>query len=150
MDAAVLRRRTRVTAVALVAAALMVVGALAPWVTALGVSASGLHRRSGWIVIGAAALGAVLLWLTRANRGAGLFPLAGGAAAAAVALRERNHIAIALHGAGVIPHSSVGIGWGLELVLAASVAFAVAGAVWLAIVPSEDRADAVVPAEDPE
>ena len=128
----------------------MIVGALAPWVTALGVSASGLHRRSGWIVIGAAALGAVLLWLTRANRGAGLFPLAGGVAAAAVALRERNHITIALHGAGVIPHASVGIGWGLDLVLAASAVFAVAGAVWLAIVPSEDRTEAIVPAADPE
>ena len=124
----------------LAAAALIVAGSLAPWVTALGVSASGLHRRSGWIVIGAAALGAVLLWLTRANRGAGLFPLVGGVAAAAVALRERNHITIALHGAGVIAHANVGIGWGLDLALAASVALAAVGAIWLAAVPSEERA----------
>lgn len=124
----------------LASAALMVAGVLGPWVTALGVSASGVGRAGGWAVVAAAAVGALLLVLTRANRGAGLFPLVGGLAGVAVALRQRNHITLAVHGAGVLAHSAVRIGWGLDLALAASIAFAVAGAVWLAAVPSEERA----------
>jgi len=124
---------------ALAGAALMVVGALGPWATALGVSASGVATGHGWIVIGAAVVGAVLLVLTRANRGAGLFPLVGGIVGAAVALDDRDNVTLAVHGAGVLAHSAVRIGWGLDLALAGSIAFAAAGAVWLAAVPSEER-----------
>ena len=131
--------KTGVMVWAIAAAVLMAAGALGPWAAALGVSASGVEQGHGWIVAGAAALGALLLVLTRANRGAGLFPLVGGLVGAAVALRERNHITLAVHGAGVLAHSAVRIGWGLDLALAASIAFAVAGAVWLAAVPSEER-----------
>jgi hypothetical protein len=130
--------KTPVLVWGLAGAALMVAGALGPWVTALGVSASGVGREGGWAVVGAAALGALLLVLTRANRGAGLFPLIGGLVGTAVALRERNHITLAVHGAGELAHSAVRIGWGLDLALAASLAFALAGAVWLAAVPSAE------------
>ena len=125
---------------ALASAALMGAGALGPWVTALGVSASGLGRAGGWAVVGAAVLGALLLVLTRANRGAGLFPLVAGLAGTAVAVHERSHLTLAVHGAGELAHSAVRIGWGLDLALAATISFAVSGAVWLVAVPSEQRA----------
>ena len=131
--------KTGVMVWGLAGAALMVVGALGPWVTALGVSASGVGRAGGWAVVGAAALGALLLVLTRANRGAGLFPLAGGLVGAAVAVHDRSRVTLAVHGAGELAHSAVRVGWGLDLALAASIAFAAAGAVWLAAVPSEER-----------
>jgi len=131
--------KTGVMVWAIAAAVLMAAGALGPWAAALGVSASGVEQGHGWIVAGAAALGALLLVLTRANRGAGLFPLVGGIAGAAVALHDRDNVTLAVHGAGALAHSAVRIGWGLDLALAASVSLAVAGAVWLAAVPSEER-----------
>lgn len=51
----------------LISAGLMVLGAYGPWVTALGISVSGLDgTNDGWFVAGAAVLGALAL-LGRVN-----------------------------------------------------------------------------------
>src|SRR5207245_10709136 len=60
-------------------ALLMAVGAFGPWVKAFAISVSGTDgSNDGWVVLGAAVVGAGLAAVTRANRGAGAWALLAG------------------------------------------------------------------------
>jgi len=110
-------------------AALMVLGAFGPWVKVLGASVAGTDgSNDGWLVVAAAVIGALLFYVTRSRRGAGIWALLGGIAGVAVTLYDRSNVQSAIDNAGSLA-GLVQIGWGLNLALAASVSMAAAGAV---------------------
>jgi Protein of unknown function (DUF2510) len=105
------------------AAALMIVGGVGPWATALRVvDVSGTHG-DGWIVIGAGLIAIAALFTARQKGGAVVALLAAlaGVATGAVDLNE-----IQSRGALVQP------GWGIYAVIAGSVTLGIAGLALLA------------------
>ena len=118
---------------ALASAALMVVGAFGPWVKALGISVGGTDgSNDGWLVVVVAAVGGLLFYATRRDRGAGLWALLGGAAGTAITLYDRSHVQHAIADGGLLGQAVVQVGWGLNLALIASISFGLAGIVRLA------------------
>lgn len=118
-------------------ALLMLVGALGPWIKALGVSVSGTDgSNDGWFVVGAAVFAGVLAALTHRNRGAGLCALIGGVAGLAVSAYDRNNVQDKINSGGELLRNVATVGWGLNLCLAASISLGVAGVVWLFTIPS--------------
>ncbi len=117
-------------------AAAMVVGVYGAWVkvgpTTLGGTTAGAR---GWIVLAAGLLAAGLAWFRRATRSAGVYVFAAGAAALIAAIYDRTHLA-AIVGGGSVVTAAAGAGWGLYVALGASISLAVAGAVWVAALPS--------------
>ena len=114
-------------------AALMLLGAFAPWVkTPLGYSASGVDGHGdGWVVVAAAVIGIGLAAMTYRSRAAGLFPLLCGVAALIVVLIDRGNLHRTLSSQGKAATALVSVSWGLTLSLVASASMAVAGAAWL-------------------
>jgi hypothetical protein len=120
-------------------AALMLIGAFGPWVKALGVSVSGTDgSNDGWVVVVAALFGGVLAAITYKNRGAGFFALIGGVAGLSTAAYDRNNVQDKISNGGDLLRSVASVGWGLNLCLFASISLAIAGAVWLFKVPSDE------------
>lgn len=122
--------KTRTFWWALISCALMAIGALGPWVTVLGFSASGTEG-DGWIVLLAAFLAAgLVLWHDRAPR---LWKL-GAAGLAAVAAfgtgaydwSEIESVAAEAEELEGVFDLSVSVGWGLILCTFASVSLAAA------------------------
>ena len=111
-------------------AALALVGAFGPWLRVLGQSVGGTDgSNDGWLVVAAAGLGALLYYLNRAHRIAGMWGLLGGIAGTAVTLYDRSNVQNAIDQGGTLAAGLVQVGWGLNLALAASVSLAIAGAV---------------------
>lgn len=129
-----------------VGAASMAVGSAGAWVTGPDVALSGLGSRvtripaalsgGGWSVLGLAVAGCAGFMLTRRHRLAGAFPALLGLVATAVTL-DHIHTLVRYE-----PFDCLGgctrahVGWGLVLATAGSVTFAVAGIVWVALVPA--------------
>jgi hypothetical protein len=120
-------------------AALMLIGAFGPWIKALGVSVSGTDgSNDGWIVVVAAVFGGVVAAITYKNRGAGVCALIGGVAGLSTAAYDRSNIQDRISNGGALLRSVATVGWGLNLCLFASISLAIAGAVWLFKMPSEE------------
>jgi 4-amino-4-deoxy-L-arabinose transferase-like glycosyltransferase len=96
--------------------ALMVIGAFGPWAKApLGVTVSGTDgSNDGWLVVGAAAVGALFLWARARSRSRGPCLVIGlvGGGALAVSVHDRTHISNL--------NALISVGWGLNLDLVAS------------------------------
>jgi hypothetical protein len=111
----------------------MVVGGFGPWAKVFGLLAvSGTDGGDGWIVIVAAVIGAVslFLWRRRSRRWLILAVVAGGAAFAA-ALYDRIDLARATVG-GIDVSPLVSPGWGIYAAMVGSASLAAAGVVgWL-------------------
>ena len=111
--------------ISVIAGALMLIGSIGPWATVLGglASVSGTSgSNDGWLTIicAIATLVAAWRWFASASRGAGVAMLLAGALGTIVAFADRNNVTskrlIALQ-----------VGWGLNLVLGASIVAAVSG-----------------------
>ena len=88
-------QRAGILAWALVSAGLVVVGALGPWLTALGVvSVNGwtLEKKAAGILIVLALLGALGVWVRRDTAQSGAFAACTGLPAALLAFYEHHHI----------------------------------------------------------
>jgi hypothetical protein len=113
-------------------AGLMLIGAFGPWIKALGQSVSGTDGgNDGWLIVGAAVVGGLVFFATRANKGAGLLALLGGIIGAAVTIHDRSHVNHAIGNGGALTRALVHVGWGLNLAMVASISFAIAGLIWL-------------------
>jgi hypothetical protein len=118
--------KTRTFWWALASCALMAIGALGPWVTVLGFSASGTEGGDGWIVLLAALLAAgVILWHDRNPR---LWKLVVAVLAALAAFgtgaydwSEIESVAAETEELEGVFDLSVSVGWGLILCTFASV-----------------------------
>jgi hypothetical protein len=148
-----LQRVSVLTWIGLVAAGAMVIGAFGPWVKAVGllnVSVSGTDgSNDGWVVVGVALLGVLAFALyERARRGraaiqllwSGAAALAGGAGAA-VAIYDRGNVTDAAE-ENTSELATLGVGWGLNLVLGGSIVLAIVGAI--AFFAGLDRDEATV------
>lgn len=131
--------------------AAMVLGALGPWVKALGQSVSGIDgANDGWLLIAAAALGGLLFYASRATRGAGIWALLGGAAGVAITLYDRNNVQHAIDQGGALTAALASVAWGLNLGLAASVSLGVAGLAWAGTQPKQAAAPLSAPTSAPD
>src|SRR5581483_2419084 len=120
-----------------VSAGLMIIGSFGPWIDALGQSVSGTDgSNDGWFVVAVAVAGALFMYGTRANRGAGLWALVAGGIGAVITIHDRSHVSHAIANGGALVQAVSRIGWGLNLAMAASISLAFAGVVWLLGVPS--------------
>lgn len=118
--------------------AFMVIGSFGPWIEALGQSVSGTDgSNDGWVVVAAAVIGALLMYVTRANRGAGIWAIVAGLAGSIVTIHDRSHASHAISNAGALVQAVARIGWGLNLAMVASISLVIAGVVWLVAIPSE-------------
>ena len=117
---------------ALASALFMLIGAFGPWAKVLGiVSINGTDAdHHGWIVIACALLGALLLVATRTSRAAGTWAVLAGLASAALTIRDHHRISSVISKGGPIAQAFIGIGWGLDLAMVASVSFILSGLVW--------------------
>ena len=127
-------QRAGILAWALVSAGLVVVGALGPWLTALGVvSVNGwtLEKKAAGILIVLALLGALSVWVRRDTAQSGAFAACTGLPAALLALYEHHHISTRISssvpGYGRVLNGLVHVGWGLDLALIASASLMLAG-----------------------
>jgi hypothetical protein len=117
--------------VALAGALAMVIGAFAPWARVLGiVSVSGTNAGEGWIVIIAAIVAAVVVWLAHVGRRRYLLAIAilaavAGAATAGYDLGRLRAVANAGSRPPFAP-DIVSAGWGIYLALIASIAVGIA------------------------
>src|SRR5207302_3738521 len=106
----------------------MVVGAIGPWVTALGASASGIDgSNDGWIVLAAAVGASVTAYAARARFACGWFLVAGGLTGAATAGYDRHHLQAVINAGGALGRAFAHVGWGLNLDLFASLSLLAAG-----------------------
>jgi len=125
-----MERRQGVFYWVLASAAMMLVGAFGPWVKVFGMSANGTDgSNDGWLIVAFAVIAAAIFVVKRGRQWAGIVALIGGIAATATAIYERVHITNAIKGGGEFADLAQ-IGWGLNLCLAASISFALAGFVW--------------------
>ena len=114
----------------LASAGLMVVGAFGPWIKALGSGVSGTDgANDGWLVVGAAVVGAGVFALMRERHTAGLWTVLGGLAGAGVTIYDRQTVSSKIDELGEF-QGLAQIGWGLNLAMVASISFGVAGLVW--------------------
>jgi hypothetical protein len=114
-------------------AGLMALGAFGPWVKVLGHSVGGTDgSNDGWLVVAAAALGALIFSLQRNSQRSGLWAVLGGIAGAGVTIYDRENVSSAIQSGGALAQALVQIGWGLNLAMIASISFAIAGVVWVA------------------
>src|SRR5579864_5815399 len=127
-------QRAGILAWALVSAGLVVVGALGPWLTALGdVSVNGwtLEKKAAGILIVLALLGALGVWVRRDTTQSGAFAACTGLPAALLAFYEHHHISTRISssvpGYGRVLNGLVHVGWGLDLALIASASLMLAG-----------------------
>jgi hypothetical protein len=112
---------------ALVAAAVMVIGALGSWATALNIVSVSGTRGDGWLVIGAALIGVASLWgcVRRRSLALGSLAVLCGIAGAAVSVIDLNKLlsvkSVNFFGQQL---SLMQPGWGIYADVGASVAFA--------------------------
>jgi hypothetical protein len=129
-----MERRQAVLIWVLASAGFMVIGAFGPWAKVLALSVSGTDgSNDGWLVVAAAAIAALLFFLLRNQARAGLWPVLGGVAGAAIALYDRHSFTSAVDQGGVLAHAVAQVGWGLNLTILASVSLLVAGVVWVGL-----------------
>ena len=109
----------------------MVIGAVGPWATVLGlITINGTDGgRDGWIVIGAAVFAAILLlaYSRRRRRWLLVFPVLAGLAGAGTAGYDIVDIGRRFSGSSFGGSALVSIGWGIYVALIGSVSLAVAG-----------------------
>lgn len=113
-------------------AAFMVIGSIGPWATALGQSVSGIdNTNDGWLVVGAAVLGALLFRAGQNSRAGSVFALLGAAAGTAITLYDRQHIQNAINQGGAFVQALAHVGWGLNVALIASISMGISAIVYL-------------------
>jgi hypothetical protein len=129
--------RSKLLVWAVVSAAAMAVGALAPWAEVFVVSISGMQEgNKGWLVLAAAAGGALAAYWawTRATLVGGAGAVGCGALGAIVTLVERGNV----RELGFGPFGAADVGWGLTLAMLASFSLVLAG-VALVVVGMRER-----------
>lgn len=111
---------------------LTVVGALAPWATALGVSVSGLERGGdGWALIGLAAAGVFVFFrMQRGGRDAAWWLVGMGTLELVAAIRDRSDEQRRIDQGGQFAQAIVHVGWGLDLCILAAASLIAAGLAW--------------------
>jgi len=110
----------------------MLIGSFGPWVKVLGISASGTDgHNDGWLVVGAALIGALLLFTRRTSHATGVWLLLAGLSGAAVTVYDRHQVSSAISDAGPLGQGLAQVGWGLNLAMAASISLGISGLVWL-------------------
>lgn len=113
---------------ALASGGLMVIGAFGPWAKVLVVSVNGTDAsHDGWIVVGAALFGGLLVYVRRTTPSAGSWALLAGIVAMLPAIYDRQHLTKWISSGGPLTQAFVHVGWGLNLVIAASISLAVSG-----------------------
>ena len=119
-------------------AALMVVGAFGPWVTALGIlsiSGNDVHRH-GWYLAALALCGALVVFARRTNVAGAVWAIVVGLVGTGLTYHDRHDITSLLSGATTntseqqIVNALVHVGWGLNVALFASVSLALSGLGW--------------------
>jgi hypothetical protein len=134
----VVMRREWILLWSLGSAALMVVGAFGPWVTALGilsVSGNDFHKH-GWYLAALALAGAMVVFARRTNVAGGAWAVVVGLAGTGLAYHDRHDVTSLLAGATTnetqqqLVDALVHVGWGLNVALAASMSLALAGLGW--------------------
>jgi hypothetical protein len=117
-----------------VAAILMIVGGFAPWATALNIISVSGTQGDGWIVIGAGVFACVMLWLNaaRGSRGPLVWLLISGVLGAVVGIVDFNDV----NSKGTADFFGqrlevVKPGWGIYMVMAASIALVILAAILL-------------------
>jgi hypothetical protein len=109
----------------------MVLGALGPWATALGFSLDGIDGSDdGWMVIAVAVIGAGLFVRSPSARLAGVWPMLAGLVGLAVTIYDRHVLTGEIGEDGDLAQAVVGIGWGLNVSLIASISMAAAAIAW--------------------
>ena len=118
----------------------MALGAIGPWARGpLGTTVSGFDgANDGWILIGAAAIAGLCLWLHRrsAGRGSLTLMLLAGVIGVGVTLYDRQSVSTATRGSFDV----VEVGWGVNLCLVASVGLVICVLALLARTGSRRRA----------
>jgi len=127
-------QKAGILAWALGSAALMVVGAFGPWVTALGVlSMNGwdIERRQAGVLIIIAVLGAFAVFTRRSTTSGGTWAMIAGLAGLALTFYEHHHITSTISGINPayqsLTSALVHVGWGLNAALVASISLTLSG-----------------------
>ena len=143
--------RQGILAWALVSAAVMVIGAFGPWITALGVvSVSGTTvSKHPYVLAGLGVTGAAFVWARRSTSAAGVGAMLVGLAGTALSFYDRHHMTGLLKSAGPVGQAFVHVGWGLNAVLAGSISLLLAGIVWFVFVGDEDSVEATAAVSAP-
>jgi Protein of unknown function (DUF2510) len=119
-------------------AALMVVGAFGPWVTALGIlsiSGNDVHKH-GWYLAALAFAGAMVVFARRTNVAGAVWAIVVGLAGTGLTYHDRHDIVSLLGGSTTsetqqqLVNSLVHVGWGLNIALFASVSLMLSGLGW--------------------
>lgn len=113
---------------ALASAGLVVIGAFGPWAKVLVISINGTDAsHDGWVVACAAFFGGLLVYARRATPSAGSWALLAGIVAMLPALYDRQHLTRWISNGGPLTQAFVHVGWGLNLVIVASISLAICG-----------------------
>lgn len=129
---------------AAVSLGVMVVGAIGPWAKVLGVTIRGIDDgKDGWVVLGAAAVAALLLGIFAGTQKTWLmlFPVLAAAIAGATAGYDISDIESVASGSGL-----AGTGWGIYAALIGSISLLLAS---LALVVETRRARPAAPPAEP-
>jgi hypothetical protein len=119
-------------------AALMVVGAFGPWVTALGIlsiSGNDVHEH-GWYLAALALAGAMVVFARRTNVAGAVWAIVVGLTGTGLTYHDRHDITSLLGAAATTPtqrdfvNALVHVGWGLNVALFASLSLALSGLGW--------------------
>ena len=117
---------------ALASAGLVIIGAFGPWAKVLVISINGTDAsHDGWVVASAAFFGGLLVYVRRATPSAGSWALLAGIVAMLPAIYDRQHLTHWISNGGPITQTLVHVGWGLNLVIVASISLAICGATGL-------------------
>jgi hypothetical protein len=125
------RARDAVLWITVVAIVLMVIGALGPWATALGVAVDGTAGSNhGWIVVTASVVAGICLigYVKSGSEGLCLLAALAGLGSFAAGLDARRN----LRDLSGLPGVAVQVGWGLDLAIVASAALVILGGVLFA------------------
>jgi hypothetical protein len=113
---------------ALASAGLVIIGAFGPWAKVLVISINGTDvSHDGWVVASAAFFGGLLVYVRRATPSAGSWALLAGIVAMLPAIYDRQHLTHWISNGGPLTQALVHVGWGLNLVIAASISLAICG-----------------------
>jgi hypothetical protein len=127
----------------------MAIGAFGPWVTALGMSASGTDgSNDGWAVVAACAVALIALLAYRRNpgRGKALWCLLAAVASSIVAIHDRIRVSSYIHQGPAFVQGLAQVGWGLNLAMVASIGLGIAALVLLRTTSPKSRKTSVAPA----